>query len=112
MDLVIDVLQHTQCRSFADVIKLPSVKIQRIGQIARVPLRNGGVLQTIMFIASQFAPSLGQEAQIEPSNGPHFTLQAIMQISRLLSSVPQDIGPTLLYNHSSPATHIAGWNGP
>lgn len=72
------------------------------GQIARVPLRNGGVLQTIMFIASQFAPSLGQEAQIEPSNGPHFTLQAIMQISRLLSSVPQDIGPTPYFTTIAP----------
>ncbi|KAJ5584910.1 uncharacterized protein N7459_004710 [Penicillium hispanicum] len=60
-------------------------------QISQVPLRPGGVLQTIMFIASQFAPSLGQEAQSEPSSGPHFTVQAIMQISRLLSSVPQGI---------------------
>lgn len=71
-------------------------------QIARIPLRQGGVLQTIMFIASQFAPSLGQEAQSEPSNGPHFTVQAIMQISRLLSSVPQDIEPTSYFTTIAP----------
>jgi hypothetical protein len=71
-------------------------------QISRVPLRPGGVLQTIMFIASQFAPSLGQEAQSEPSNGPHFTVQAIMQISRLLSSVPQGIEPTSYFTAIAP----------
>ncbi|KAJ6164754.1 hypothetical protein N7470_003426 [Penicillium chermesinum] len=73
--------------------------------LARIPLRPQGVRQTIMFIASQIGPSLGQEARDEPSNGPHFTLQAIMQISRLLGSVPQGmdanrffatIGPQLL----------------
>jgi hypothetical protein len=55
-----------------------------------------------MFIASQFAPSLGQEAQSESSNGPHFTVQAIMQISRLLSSVPQDIEPTSYFTTIAP----------
>ncbi|KAF4763013.1 hypothetical protein HAV15_001925 [Penicillium sp. str.  len=64
-------------------------------QISQVPLRPGGVVQTIMFIASQFSPSLGQEAQ-DQSNGPRLTVQAIMQISRLLSSVPSDFDPTLL----------------
>ncbi|KAL2819770.1 hypothetical protein BJX63DRAFT_361364 [Aspergillus granulosus] len=71
--------------------------------LSRVPLRPGGVLQTIVFLASQFAPSLGQEAQA--SGGPHITVNAIMHASRLLSSVPQDmksddyfkvIGPQLL----------------
>lgn len=55
-----------------------------------------------MFIASQFAPSLGQEAQSESSNGPHLTVQAIMQISRLLSSVPQDIEPTSYFTKIAP----------
>jgi len=73
---------------------VPWFKSAISSQISRVPLRPGGVLQTIMFIASQFAPSLGQEAQTELSAGPHFTVQAIMQISRLLSSVPQGIEPT------------------
>ncbi|KAJ5159524.1 uncharacterized protein N7482_006528 [Penicillium canariense] len=72
------------------------------GQMARIPLRPGGVLQTIMFIASQIAPSLGREAQSEPSNGPHFTVQAIMQISKLLSSVPQDIEPSSYFNAIAP----------
>lgn len=71
-------------------------------QISKVPLRPGGVLQTILFIASQFAPSLGQEAQNEPSNGPHFTVQAIMQISKLLSSVPQGIDPSLYITSIAP----------
>lgn len=71
-------------------------------QIAHVPLRPGGVLHTIMFIASQVAPTLGQEAQSEPSNGPHFTVQGMMQISRLLSSVPQDVDPTTYFNAIAP----------
>ncbi|KAB8243649.1 protein required for cell viability [Aspergillus flavus] len=62
-------------------------------QISRVPLRQDGVLQTILFLASQLAPSLGQESQDQTSNGPHFTVQAIMQSSRLLSSVPQGLDP-------------------
>ncbi|KAK6829291.1 hypothetical protein RU639_003269 [Aspergillus parasiticus] len=62
-------------------------------QISRVPLRRDGVLQTILFLASQLAPSLGQESQDQASNGPHFTVQAIMQSSRLLSSVPQGMDP-------------------
>ncbi|KAJ6024132.1 hypothetical protein N7540_004929 [Penicillium herquei] len=71
-------------------------------QIAQVPLRPSGVLQTIMFLASQFAPSLGQEAQSEPSNGPHFTVQAIMQISKLLSSVPQHVEPSVYLTTIAP----------
>ncbi|CEJ58067.1 hypothetical protein PMG11_06738 [Penicillium brasilianum] len=70
--------------------------------IAHVPLRPGGVLHTIMFIASQVAPTLGQEAQSEPSIGPHFTVQGMMQISRLLSSVPQHVEPTTYFNAIGP----------
>ncbi|KAJ5672002.1 hypothetical protein N7507_001129 [Penicillium longicatenatum] len=55
-----------------------------------------------MFIASQFAPSLGQEAQSGPSNGPHFTIQAIMQISKLLSSVPQGVDPVVYFTTIAP----------
>jgi hypothetical protein len=50
---------------------------------------------------SQVAPTLGQEAQ-EPSNGPHFTVQGMMQISRLLSSVPQDVEPATYFNAIAP----------
>ncbi|KAJ5506824.1 hypothetical protein N7453_005781 [Penicillium expansum] len=70
-------------------------------QISQVPLRPGGVVQTIMFIASQFSPSLGQEAQ-DQSNGPRLTVQAIMQISRLLSSVPSDVDPTVYFETIAP----------
>ncbi|KAJ5404964.1 hypothetical protein N7465_006248 [Penicillium sp. CMV-2018d] len=70
-------------------------------QISQVPLRPGGVVQTIMFIASQFSPSLGQEAQ-DQSNGPRLTVQAIMQISRLLSSVPSDFDPTVYFETIAP----------
>lgn len=62
-------------------------------QISHVPLRQDGVLQTILFLASQLTPSLGHESQTQASNGPHFTVQAIMQSSRLLSSVPQGMNP-------------------
>jgi hypothetical protein len=54
-----------------------------------------------MFIASQFSPSLGQEAQ-DQSNGPRLTVQAIMQISRLLSSVPEGIDPNLYFATIAP----------
>ncbi|PTU24542.1 hypothetical protein P175DRAFT_039537 [Aspergillus ochraceoroseus IBT 24754] len=64
------------------------------GLLSRVPLRDNGVLQTIIFLASQFAPSLGQEPNAQASNGPHITVNAIMHASRLLSSVPQDMDPT------------------
>lgn len=52
-------------------------------------MRKDGLVQTIFFLASQFSPSLGQESQAAASTGFHFTVQAIMQTSRLLSSVPQ-----------------------
>ncbi|KAJ6133891.1 hypothetical protein N7523_000213 [Penicillium sp. IBT 18751x] len=80
----------------------PWFKAAISSQISRVPLRSGGVLQTIMFIASQFAPSLGQEAQTELSAGPHFTVQAIMQISRLLSSVPLGVEPVSYFTAIAP----------
>ncbi|KAL4921445.1 hypothetical protein BDW62DRAFT_174700 [Aspergillus aurantiobrunneus] len=75
------------------------------GLLSRVPLRENGVLQTIIFLGSQFAPSLGHEPQEQTSGGPHITVNAIMHASRLLSSVPQGmeasnyfkiIGPQLL----------------
>ncbi|PYH85703.1 protein required for cell viability [Aspergillus uvarum CBS 121591] len=67
----------------------PWFKLVVSGFLSRIPLRPDGVLQTMMFLASQLAPSLGVESQTQVSNGPHFTVQAIMQTSRLLSSVPQ-----------------------
>ncbi|KAE8357018.1 hypothetical protein BDV28DRAFT_144683 [Aspergillus coremiiformis] len=71
-------------------------------QISRVPLRQDGVLQTILFLASQLAPSLGHESQTQMSNGPNFTVQAIMQSSRLLSSVPQGMDPVQYFSIIGP----------
>ncbi|KAJ5714694.1 uncharacterized protein N7483_011875 [Penicillium malachiteum] len=88
--------------AFLQTDTTPWFKSTVSSQIAQVPLRPGGVLQTIMFLASQFAPSLGQEAQSEPSNGPHFTVQAIMQISKLLSSVPQHVEPSVYLTTIAP----------
>ncbi|PGH17103.1 hypothetical protein AJ80_04978 [Polytolypa hystricis UAMH7299] len=58
-------------------------------ELSRIPLRGNGVIETVVFIASQFAPSLGQTEEMQPSAGPPITVQAIMQTSRLLSSVPR-----------------------
>ncbi|KAL4943774.1 hypothetical protein BDV06DRAFT_189173 [Aspergillus oleicola] len=83
----------------------PWFKAVITGFLSKVPLRENGVVQTIVFLASQFAPSLGHEAQEQTSSGPHITVNAIMHASRLLSSVPQGmeadayfrfIGPQLL----------------
>ncbi|KAF7717562.1 Uncharacterized protein PECH_006601 [Penicillium ucsense] len=71
-------------------------------QIARIPMRDGGVLHTILFVMSQVAPSLGQEAQAQPTNGPQFTVQGMMQISRLLSAVPQDTEPSIYFEAIAP----------
>lgn len=55
-----------------------------------------------MFLASQFAPSLGQEARSQPSNGPHFTVKAIMHISKLLSSIPKGVEPSAYFPAIAP----------
>ncbi|KAJ5497450.1 hypothetical protein N7463_009437 [Penicillium fimorum] len=87
--------------SFLQSDTAPWFKSTISSQISHIPLRPGGVVQTIMFIASQFSPSLGQEAQ-DQSNGPRLTVQAIMQISRLLSSVPSDVDPTVYFETIAP----------
>ena len=71
-------------------------------QLSRIPLRKDGVFQTILFIASQFTPSLGQNAEMQASNGPPITVQAIMHISRLLSSVPQGMSADEYFTNISP----------
>ena len=55
-----------------------------------------------MFIASQLAPSLGQETQTQESGGPHFTVQGIMHTSKLLSSVPRGMEPKLYFSAIAP----------
>lgn len=84
--------------AFLQSVTAPWFKVKVSGYISRVPLRQEGVLQTILFVMSQFAPSLGREVQGQASNGPHFTVQAIMHVSRLLSSVPQDMDPVVYFS--------------
>ncbi|PWY68453.1 protein required for cell viability [Aspergillus heteromorphus CBS 117.55] len=71
-------------------------------QLSQIPLRPGGVVQTMVFLASQLAPSLGNEAHSQASHGPVFTVQAIMQTSRLLSSVPQGMDPKVYFSNIAP----------
>ncbi|KAL2011041.1 hypothetical protein VTN00DRAFT_3759 [Thermoascus crustaceus] len=72
------------------------------GHLSRIPLRKDGVLQTMVFVASQFAPSLGECAQEPSSHGPPVTVQAIMQTSKLLSSVPQGMDPADYFRNIAP----------
>ncbi|KAL2364517.1 hypothetical protein RJZ56_002563 [Blastomyces dermatitidis] len=72
-------------------------------QLSQVPLRKDGVFQIVLFIASQFAPVLGQQpADTAPSQGPPITVQAIMQTSRLLSSLPQGISADDYFCNTAP----------
>ncbi|KKA24085.1 Protein required for cell viability [Rasamsonia emersonii CBS 393.64] len=71
-------------------------------RISQIPLRDDGVVQTIFFLASQFAPSLGQDSQEPSSQGPPITVQAIMQTSKLLSSVPQGMDPAAYFHNIAP----------
>ncbi|KAL1971341.1 hypothetical protein VTN77DRAFT_293 [Rasamsonia byssochlamydoides] len=72
-------------------------------RISQIPLREDGVVQTIFFLASQFAPSLGQDDSQKPSSqGPPITVQAIMQTSKLLSSVPQGMDPAAYFHNIAP----------
>ena len=70
--------------------------------LSRIPLRNDGVLQTIVFLASQFSPSLGENPEDQTSRGPHFTVQSIMQTSHLLSSVPQGMDAAAYFSSIAP----------
>ncbi|KAL5364906.1 hypothetical protein BJX96DRAFT_179370 [Aspergillus floccosus] len=88
--------------SFLQSDTAPWFKSVVSSQISRVPLRQDGVLQTIIFLASQFSPSLGHDSQDQTSNGPHFTVQAIMQTSRLLSSLPQGMEPAEYFTSIAP----------
>lgn len=72
--------------------------------MSKIALRDDGVIHIIWFLASQFAPTLGEGVGVsEPSpNGPPITVQAIMQISKLLSSVPQDVDPNYYFETIAP----------
>ncbi|KAL4903004.1 hypothetical protein BDW74DRAFT_180294 [Aspergillus multicolor] len=91
--------------AFLQANPVPWFKSIITGFLSRVPLRSNGVLQTIVFLASQLAPTMGTEAQEQGPGGLHITVNAIMHASRLLSAVPlgmdandyfKIIGPQLL----------------
>ncbi|PWY91754.1 protein required for cell viability [Aspergillus sclerotioniger CBS 115572] len=88
--------------SFLQSDPAPWFKSLVSGQLSHIPLRPGGVVQTMVFLASQFAPSLGAEAQTQASSGPVFTVQGIMQTSRLLSSVPEGMDPVKYFSTIAP----------
>ncbi|PLB47541.1 protein required for cell viability [Aspergillus steynii IBT 23096] len=88
--------------NFLQASPAPWFKATISTQLSRVPLRENGLVQTVFFLASQFSPSLGQGSQPEASTGPHFTVQAIMQTSRLLSSVPQGMDPVEYFSTIAP----------
>ncbi|EDN02459.1 predicted protein [Histoplasma mississippiense (nom. inval.)] len=88
--------------SFIQTSSAPWFKNIISSELSHVPLRKDGVFHTIIFIASQFEPALGQSAETAPAQGPPITVQAIMQISRLLSSVPQGISADDYFYNTSP----------
>lgn len=71
-------------------------------RVSKIALRDDGVIHIIWFLASQFAPALGEGAPEPSPNGPPITVQAIMQISKLLSSVPQDVEPPSYFEALAP----------
>ncbi|KMP02697.1 hypothetical protein CIRG_02389 [Coccidioides immitis RMSCC 2394] len=71
-------------------------------QLSQIPLRKDGVFQIILFLASQFAPTLGQSTKDPSAGGPPITVQAIMQSSRLLSLVPQGSTPEEYFSNVAP----------
>lgn len=71
-------------------------------QLSLIPLREDGIIQIITFIASQFAPSLGHEAEESTPDRPAITVQAIMQIAKLLSSVPRGMNPEVYIQNIAP----------
>lgn len=77
-------------------------KNQVSSHLSQIPLRADGVFQTILFVASQFAPSLGHPAEDSTTDGPPITVHAIMQISRLFSSVPQGVSADEYFRNIAP----------
>ena len=60
------------------------------------------MLQVVVFLTSQLAPTLGNEPQDQESSGTRFTVQGIMHISKLLSSVPRDMQPEPYFSALAP----------
>lgn len=87
--------------SFLQTSTAPWFKGRISFQLSRIPLRKDGVFQTITFLASQLAPSLGEGTGMT-TDEPPITVNAIMQISRLLSSVPQDMSAETYFTNISP----------
>lgn len=90
--------------SFLQPNAAPWFKALISSRMSKIALREDGVIHIVWFLTSQFAPALGEGVGIsEPSpDGPPITVQAIMQISKLLSSVPQDTNPTHYFETIAP----------
>ncbi|EED13134.1 protein required for cell viability, putative [Talaromyces stipitatus ATCC 10500] len=83
--------------SFLQPDAAPWFKAIISNRVSKIALRDDGVVHIIWFLASQFAPALGEGVSEPSPNGPPITVQAIMQISKLLSSVPQDTEPSYYF---------------
>ncbi|KAM5474979.1 hypothetical protein MauCBS54593_001450 [Microsporum audouinii] len=85
--------------SFLQPTSAPWLKDPISSVLSKIPLRKEGVFQTITFLASQFSP----EAPTTPeSTGPPITAQAIMQSSRILSSIPRGVSPEYFLTNVGP----------
>lgn len=88
--------------SFLQTSPVPWFKHQITSQLSHLPLRPDGVIQTVVFLAHQMAPVLGSQDHVPDSGGPPITVQAIMQTSRVLSSVPVNMTPEAYFANVSP----------
>ncbi|KAI5304260.1 hypothetical protein KEM56_006685 [Ascosphaera pollenicola] len=88
--------------SFLQTSPVAWFKHQITSQLSHLPLRSDGVVQTVVFLAHQMAPVLGSQDQAPDSGGPPITVQAIMQTSRVLSSVPLNMTPEAYFANVSP----------
>ncbi|EFE30356.1 protein required for cell viability, putative [Trichophyton benhamiae CBS 112371] len=86
--------------SFLQPTSAPWLKDPISSALSSIPLRKEGVFQTITFLASQFAPETSSTSQ--QINGPPITAQAIMQSSRILSSIPRGISPETFLTNVGP----------
>ncbi|KAI5291020.1 hypothetical protein KEM54_006648, partial [Ascosphaera aggregata] len=88
--------------TFLQTSQVSWFKHQITSQLSHLPLRSDGVMQTIAFLASQMAPVLGYQERGPGPKGPPITVQAIMQTSRVLSSVPINMSPEAYFANVSP----------
>ncbi|EFQ97029.1 hypothetical protein MGYG_00073 [Nannizzia gypsea CBS 118893] len=86
--------------SFLQPNSAPWLKDPISSALSSIPLRKEGVFQIITFLASQFAPETSSTSQ--QTSGPLITAQAIMQSSRILSSIPRGTSPEQFLTNVGP----------